>query len=150
VRWTALTRDVNTALAHPEVAGVIISHGTDTAYWLDLTVDSDKPVVLIGAQLSFDTGCQYAVLEVSFGFRGKKLPGDGVVFERAWQIVARPVPRILRHAINQLLKKQAFPAVRRWLFERSNLSSSSSLGDSGPRVYPVASAECESVGDWIH
>ena len=54
VRWTALTRDVNTALARPEVAGVIISHGTDTleetAYWLDLTVDSDKPVVLIGAQ----------------------------------------------------------------------------------------------------
>jgi len=53
-RWTALTRDVNTALARPEVAGVIISHGTDTleetAYWLDLTVDSDKPVVLIGAQ----------------------------------------------------------------------------------------------------
>jgi L-asparaginase len=54
VRWTALTRDVNTALARPEVAGVIVSHGTDTleetAYWLDLTVDSDKPVVLIGAQ----------------------------------------------------------------------------------------------------
>ena len=53
-RWTALTRDVNTALGRPEVAGVIISHGTDTleetAYWLDLTVDSDKPVVLIGAQ----------------------------------------------------------------------------------------------------
>jgi len=53
-RWTALTREVNTALARPEVAGVIISHGTDTleetAYWLDLTVDSDKPVVLIGAQ----------------------------------------------------------------------------------------------------
>jgi L-asparaginase len=54
VRWTGLTRDVTTALARPEVAGVIISHGTDTleetAYWLDLTVDSEKPVVLIGAQ----------------------------------------------------------------------------------------------------
>jgi L-asparaginase len=53
-RWTALTREVNTMLARSEVAGVIISHGTDTleetAYWLDLTVDSDKPVVLIGAQ----------------------------------------------------------------------------------------------------
>ena len=53
-RWTALTREVNIALARPEVAGVIISHGTDTmeetAYWLDLTVDSDKPVILIGAQ----------------------------------------------------------------------------------------------------
>src|SRR5271167_2903512 len=30
VRWTALTHDVNAALARPEVAGVIISHGTDT------------------------------------------------------------------------------------------------------------------------
>jgi L-asparaginase len=54
VRWIAVTREVNTALARPEVAGVTISHGTDTleetAYWLDLTVDSDKPVVLIGAQ----------------------------------------------------------------------------------------------------
>ena len=53
-RWTALTREVNAALARPEVSGAIISHGTDTleetAYWLDLTVDSDKPVVLIGAQ----------------------------------------------------------------------------------------------------
>jgi len=54
IRWTALTREVNAALARREVAGVIISHGTDTleetAYWLDLTVASDKPVVLIGAQ----------------------------------------------------------------------------------------------------
>src|SRR5215510_4454817 len=54
VRWIALTRDVRAALTRPEVAGVIISHGTDTleetAYWLDLTVDSEKPVVLIGAQ----------------------------------------------------------------------------------------------------
>jgi L-asparaginase len=53
-RWTVLTRDVSTALGRPEVAGVILSHGTDTleetAYWLDLTVASDKPVVLIGAQ----------------------------------------------------------------------------------------------------
>jgi L-asparaginase len=54
VRWTALTREVNKALDRPEVVGVVISHGTDTleetAYWLDLTVDSNKPVVLIGAQ----------------------------------------------------------------------------------------------------
>src|SRR5262245_51723536 len=53
-RWTALTGEVNAAMKRDEVSGVIISHGTDTleetAFWLDLTVDSDKPVVLIGAQ----------------------------------------------------------------------------------------------------
>jgi L-asparaginase len=52
--WSELTRRVQAALARPDVAGAIVSHGTDTleetAYWLDLTVASDKPVVLVGAQ----------------------------------------------------------------------------------------------------
>ncbi len=53
-RWTQLAKAVNETLARPEVAGVIVSHGTDTleetAWFIDLTLDSDKPVVLIGAQ----------------------------------------------------------------------------------------------------
>ena len=53
-RWVQLQKAVSVALLRPEVAGVIVSHGTDTleetAWFLDLTVDSDKPVVLIGAQ----------------------------------------------------------------------------------------------------
>jgi L-asparaginase len=52
--WSSLTKQVGAALTRPEVAGAVVSHGTDTleetAYWLDLTIDSDKPVVLIGAQ----------------------------------------------------------------------------------------------------
>lgn len=53
-RWIELQKAVIEALARPEVAGVIVSHGTDTleetAYFLDLTVPSEKPIVLIGAQ----------------------------------------------------------------------------------------------------
>ncbi|MCD6582319.1 MAG: asparaginase [Desulfuromusa sp.] len=54
--WIGLQKAVVATLARPEVAGVIVSHGTDTleesAYFLDLTVASDKPIVLIGAQRS--------------------------------------------------------------------------------------------------
>jgi L-asparaginase len=53
-RWVQLQRAVAEALARPEVAGVIVSHGTDTleetAWFLDLTVQGEKPIVLIGAQ----------------------------------------------------------------------------------------------------
>ncbi|MCD0505658.1 asparaginase [Bordetella petrii] len=53
-RWVALSKAVDDALKRPEVAGVVVSHGTDTleetAFWLDTTVKSDKPIVLIGAQ----------------------------------------------------------------------------------------------------
>lgn len=52
--WRALYVCVNDALLSPDVAGVIVSHGTDTleetAYFLDLSLNNRKPVVLFGAQ----------------------------------------------------------------------------------------------------
>jgi L-asparaginase len=52
--WMAVRRRADEMLARPDIAGVVVTHGTDTleetAFFLDLTVASDKPVVVVGAQ----------------------------------------------------------------------------------------------------
>ncbi len=48
-----LAKGLNAALARPDVAGAVVTHGTgtleETAYFLHLVVRSEKPVVVVGA-----------------------------------------------------------------------------------------------------
>ncbi|NLK66089.1 MAG: type II asparaginase [Campylobacteraceae bacterium] len=51
--WLKLAKRVNELLKDEKVAGIVVTHGTDTmeesSYFLELVIDSDKPVVFVGA-----------------------------------------------------------------------------------------------------
>lgn len=56
--WTRLHAEISAALGDPACDGVIVTHGTDTAeetaFLLDLTLPTAKPVVLVGAMRPAD------------------------------------------------------------------------------------------------
>lgn len=54
-QWVALSKRIDQVLSgRKDIAGVVVTHGTDrleeTSFFLYLTVHSDKPVVVVGAQ----------------------------------------------------------------------------------------------------
>src|SRR5436309_8511444 len=58
--WLTLARRINEILARePEVKGIVVTHGSntveETAYFLSLTIKTDKPIVLTAAQRQFST-----------------------------------------------------------------------------------------------
>jgi hypothetical protein len=66
-----------------------------------------------------DRGKPYPVLSVNYAFRFVR-----AFRERDWSVRLSSVPHNLRQTVNCLLKEQALPAMRQWLLERKNLSSS--------------------------
>lgn len=94
-RMMELARDVREKLSDERIVGAVVTHGTDTleetAYFLDLVLDSEKPVVLIGAmrnssELSWDGPENlYAAVRVAIDPQSR---GLGVVVAMNSQIIS--------------------------------------------------------------
>jgi L-asparaginase len=86
-QWLALARRVNTLFAEDtELAGIVVTSGTDTleetAYFLNLTVRSDKPVVVVGSMRNPSTLGYEGAANLLEGFRVAAEPqsrGKGVL-----------------------------------------------------------------------
>jgi L-asparaginase len=73
-QWVALARRLNQIFTtEPELAGLVVTSGTDTleelAYFLDLTVRSDKPVVVVGSMRNPSTLGYEGAANLLEGFR---------------------------------------------------------------------------------
>lgn len=86
-QWLSLARRINTLFTEdPELAGIVVTSGTDTleetAYFLNLTVRSDKPVVVVGSMRNPSTLGYEGAANLLEGFRVAAEPqsrGKGVL-----------------------------------------------------------------------
>ncbi len=73
-QWVALAKRLNEIFkTEPDIAGLVVTSGTDTleelAYFLDLTVRSDKPVVVVGSMRNPSTLGYEGAANLLEGFR---------------------------------------------------------------------------------
>jgi L-asparaginase len=86
-QWLTLARRINALFTEdPELAGIVVTSGTDTleetAYFLNLTVRSDKPVVVVGSMRNPSTLGYEGAANLLEGFRVAADPqsrGKGVL-----------------------------------------------------------------------
>jgi L-asparaginase len=86
-QWLALARRINSLFAEdPDLTGIVVTSGTDTleetAYFLNLTVRSDKPVVVVGSMRNPSTLGYEGAANLLEGFRVAAEPqsrGKGVL-----------------------------------------------------------------------
>jgi L-asparaginase len=111
--WFALAEAARTQLARPDVSGVVITHGTatleETAWYLALTLDATKPVVMVGAQRPPNTvgsdaasnlraALLVAASAVASG-RGVVVVMDGKIFD------ARSVTKASNHELHAFVSR---------------------------------------------
>ena len=80
-QWIELANRINTLFAEDaDLAGIVVTSGTDTleetAYFLDLTVRSDKPVVVVGSMRNPSTLGYEGAANLLEGYRVAGRPGD--------------------------------------------------------------------------
>src|SRR5258705_3909622 len=78
-QWLALSKRLNELLkADPEIAGLVVTSGTDTleelAYFLNLTVRTEKPVVVVGSMRNPSTLGYEGAANLLEGFRVAAAP----------------------------------------------------------------------------
>jgi L-asparaginase/archaeal Glu-tRNAGln amidotransferase subunit D len=105
--WLLAAR-IDEVLAGPEVAGIVITHGTDTmeetAFAVDLATSGDKPIVFAAAMRSADSTSADGPRNLSNAVAGAAMPqlrGLGVLVSTSDELhAARWVRKVHTHHVN--------------------------------------------------